>query len=712
VNIVATYDYVDEEGALLFQVCRTADKGFWQRRPDGRGGWINKGSRRLALYRLPQVLAAVAAGEPVYVAEGEKDVEELESAGVVATCNPMGAGKWRAQYGKPLRGATVIVVQDRDEAGREHAAKVIDSLTGIAARVRLVEAAEGKDASDHLAAGYGVDELVSVPLPDNPEKPTTDTESAPLSQKPFRSADLTPPEKPALADEEDILSEFRSDLEKAGLAGEQRGAQLQYLALTSRVLLWGKPTDRPVSAVGKGASSTGKSYLQEMVLRFFPPEAYFDLGSMSKRFLLYSEESLAHRFLVIPEWASIVGDGELVASLRTLLSEGRLIHGTVDGDARRTARRIEKEGPTGLLMTTTNTSVDPELETRCISFFTDDTPDQTARVFETLAGLEDEDDLGVDFDRWHALQRWIAEAGARRVWIPCARALARLMPTVATRLRRDFVSMLCLVRAHALLHQATRERDERGRVVATIADYTAVHELLDELVAEAVEASVSLATRETVEAVRELLEEPVREWTSVKKIADRLGIGRSATYDRVTRATEAGFLVNKTRKDERGWKVALGAELPSGGTFLPAPEEVFRVDSDRATGEEDGSTMRDSGELSAFPAIPADPPEEANEEQERDFEHWRLMVAEDVPADKEQARLTAEADADFTTGMRRQEHDLPERDGWPPPGYWRDPTTGKRWRSTDAEMREANRLLAKHRDVAQGKPTVNETPTE
>jgi len=37
---------------------------------------------------------------------------------------------------------------------------------------------------------------------------------------------------------------------------------------------------------------------------------------------------------------------------------------------------------------------------------------------------------------------------------------------------------------------------------------------------------------------------------------------------------------------------------------------------------------------------------------------------------------------------------------WPPPGYWRDPNTGKEWRANAAEEREANRLLWKHRDLA------------
>lgn len=441
--------------------------------------------------------------------------------------------------------------------------------------------------------------------PEDPESRKTPDEGASLSEKPFRSAYRKPPGKPPIADEEDILASFRKDLEQAGLAGEQTGAQIIYLCVTSRVLPWGRVTNRPVSAISKGTTSTGKSYALRTVLRFFPEESVFDLGSMSRKFLLYTDESLEHRFVVVPEWASIANDEEIVASLRTLLSEGKLIHGTVDSDCRREARRIEKAGPTGLLMTTTASATDTELETRCLSFVTDDTPEQTRRVFEALAGLEDDDDA-IDFDRWHQLQRWIAEAGEHRVVIPFVTELAELMPTGATRLRRDFVSMCCLVRAHALLHQTNRDRDGSGRIIATIADYTAVHALMDDLVAEAVDATVSPATVETVAAVRELIENDYG-YTSIKKIADRLGIGKSATYDRVKRATAAGYLVNLAKKEERGWKVAIGAELPElGRAFLPSPDDVSRAFSGRATGNENGSTMREPDEFSGFPAFPAE----------------------------------------------------------------------------------------------------------
>ncbi|MGH3114571.1 MAG: AAA family ATPase, partial [Gaiellaceae bacterium] len=156
--IVARYPYVDEEGGLLFEAVRFSPKDFRQRRPDGHGGWEWRleGTRRV-LYRLPELLAAVARGETVYVVEGEKDVQALERVGLVATCNPMGAGKWRPEYAETLRGAArVVVIPDADEPGRRHAAEVASSVATAGVDVRVVdlapESSDGFDPSDYLKA--------------------------------------------------------------------------------------------------------------------------------------------------------------------------------------------------------------------------------------------------------------------------------------------------------------------------------------------------------------------------------------------------------------------------------------------------------------------------------------------------------------------------------------------------------------------------------
>lgn len=118
----------------------------------------------------------------VYVCEGEKDVRAVESVGAAATCSAMGAGKAHLFNWEPLRGKNVTVVADKDEPGRKHAAQVAELLDGIATSVRVMEAAEGKDAADHIAAGRTLDELVPVPTADTMPKLWRATDLKPAAQ--------------------------------------------------------------------------------------------------------------------------------------------------------------------------------------------------------------------------------------------------------------------------------------------------------------------------------------------------------------------------------------------------------------------------------------------------------------------------------------------------------------------------------------------------
>jgi 5S rRNA maturation endonuclease (ribonuclease M5) len=161
-DALAVYDYTDETGKLLFQVLRTADKQFSQRSPDKSrpSGWRwTLGNARRVPYRLPKLIEAVKAGEVIYVAEGEKDVQAIEAAGATATCNPGGAGKWRQEFSEYLRDAVVVIVADRDKPGLAHARQVAASLDGIATAVEIVESECHKDAAAHLGAGLSLAQL-------------------------------------------------------------------------------------------------------------------------------------------------------------------------------------------------------------------------------------------------------------------------------------------------------------------------------------------------------------------------------------------------------------------------------------------------------------------------------------------------------------------------------------------------------------------------
>ena len=162
-RILDTYDYVDQDGDLLFQVVRFEPKGFRQRRRNGTGEWIwNLGDTKRVLYRLPEVEEGVALEKTIFVVEGEKDVHALRDLGAVATCNPGGAGKWRDEYSEVLRGARVRIIADQDEVGRRHAWEVYGSLRELADDVEVLRPRSGKDASDHIAARFGLEDFLPL----------------------------------------------------------------------------------------------------------------------------------------------------------------------------------------------------------------------------------------------------------------------------------------------------------------------------------------------------------------------------------------------------------------------------------------------------------------------------------------------------------------------------------------------------------------------
>ncbi len=149
------YDYRDMADDLRLIVFRIefddGGKTFRQGRPSGEGYILSSKGADLVPFHLQELRAAIEAGDPVYVVEGEKDVLAVESAGFPATCNPMGAGKPVSEYAPYFKGAGAVrIVADRDAPGRAHARAWAEVLEGVARVVEIVEPVEGNDAHDVL----------------------------------------------------------------------------------------------------------------------------------------------------------------------------------------------------------------------------------------------------------------------------------------------------------------------------------------------------------------------------------------------------------------------------------------------------------------------------------------------------------------------------------------------------------------------------------
>lgn len=143
-----TYTYGDGR-----TVHRTPDKKFRQ----------TGNTAGTALYRV-EILDQRPQAQ-VYVVEGEKDVHALEAIGATAVCPAMGAGKANRFDWTPLVGRDVTVVADKDKPGAKHASQIAGILENHARSITIVEAAAGKDAADHVAAGHGLGDFQPLDLP-------------------------------------------------------------------------------------------------------------------------------------------------------------------------------------------------------------------------------------------------------------------------------------------------------------------------------------------------------------------------------------------------------------------------------------------------------------------------------------------------------------------------------------------------------------------
>jgi hypothetical protein len=366
----------------------------------------------------------------------------------------------------------------------------------------------------------------------------------------------------------------------SGYAGDVRAPKVIYLALTSRIL------ERPVNLAITGPSAAGKNFAVRVVLPAFPRDAYHEVTGASPLALIYNKASFAHRAVIVGESSALHTEGIGASLLRGLAWDQQLVYETVID---REHVRLEKEGPTSLITTSTG-DLDDQLATRLWMVPIADTPAQTRAVLQATgrhaAGRRSAQE---DWSAFVAAQAWLAAAGVHRVTVPFAEALAELLPDHEVRLRRDFPQLLALVQAHALLHQHHRDRDGDGRVVARLVDYGAVSELVGPIFAASVSAGATREIRETVAAVQHLTAGITGSTVNITQVAEALKLSSSGAWLRVRQALKHRWLVNdETRKGQHA-KLRLGEPLPHT-CGLPGVEEV----GERAALRDDGAPAPDS----------------------------------------------------------------------------------------------------------------------
>lgn len=525
----------------------------------------SQANKKLQPYGLWRLQDAQKLGY-IYLVEGESDTQTLWAHNLPALGIP-GAGTFQAEWAVYLKGLTVYVWKEPDVGGP----LLVKGVGTFIPDARIIPAPTGrKDISDAHILGDDVIALMdSLKATARPWKE--------LQAEALNTLAVEAKAKATnLLASGDLLTDFGALTRELGLIGEDKISKLLYLALTSRLL------DKPISVVVKGPSSGGKSYSVETVLKTIPDTAYLDFTSMSEHALIYDDRPIDHRFIVLYEAAGMGTDkqGEpntLAYCIRSLLSEGHISYVTVDKtDEGMQARIIERTGPTGLITTTTWSSLHPENETRMLSVTVRDDAIQTRGVLESLADRGNgKAGIEPDLTPWLALQTWLELAGSREVTIPYARELASGCNPRAVRLRRDFGKLLTLIQTHAMLHQVHRQRDASGRIIATLADYAAVHDLIIDILNESMAATVSATVRETVTAVKAMQHESQGGAVSVTALSLHMDLDKSVVSRRVRVAKELGYLVDLEDKRGKPSRLVVGDSMPEERPVLPSPDSLI-----------------------------------------------------------------------------------------------------------------------------------------
>lgn len=139
-DIVASYEYRDDGEHLLAvkdRYYKDGEKQQYWRYQDKTGKWFyGIGDAIIPLYKHECI------DNPVYLVEGEKDVDTMIAGGLHAVTNPNGAGEWKDRYTEQLRGYHVCIIPDNDDTGRKHAETAANALCGVAASVKLADLSE------------------------------------------------------------------------------------------------------------------------------------------------------------------------------------------------------------------------------------------------------------------------------------------------------------------------------------------------------------------------------------------------------------------------------------------------------------------------------------------------------------------------------------------------------------------------------------------
>jgi hypothetical protein len=359
------------------------------------------------------------------------------------------------------------------------------------------------------------------------------------------------------------------DLQKTGLVGEERNALIVYVVATSRLLA------DPMALFVKGPSSVGKSYLTDKSLDFIPCSEVRKITGSSNKSWNYQQRNLRHKVVYLKERNAVSGP---VHPLRLLISERELAYYvTVRRGNRSEVEKVVTKGPIAAVSTTRD-RVEIDDETRHLSIWLDESPEQTGRIVAATVEREVENKKNLDrnaFASWREVQRLLKSRSKFpirfRVWL---KQVARSVDTTSIWARRLFPTFLRAVKTITLIRSfrwTTSELKQMQRIPVRFSDVAITIFIFGPAFAQSLQRAedMNVEVRQRIAAISAGRgDKPV----SAYDLSQNMSISMDKAYSLIRKAESMGTIsrTNATTKTNR----KLYLSTPDKG-FLPEPHEMF-----------------------------------------------------------------------------------------------------------------------------------------
>jgi hypothetical protein len=328
----------------------------------------------------------------------------------------------------------------------------------------------------------------------------------------------------------------------------------------------------------KGPSSIGKNFLTDAVLKYFPAGEIRKLTASSERSWNYQRENLSHKIVYLKERNEASGP---VHPLRLLISEKELVYYvTVREGNQSKVRKVVTKGPIAAISTTTKDRVEVDDETRHLSIWLDESPEQTSRIVNAAVEHELEGNQSLsreDLIRWHEVQRLLKSRLKFPVRFPkWLKQVAQSVDTHSIWARRYFPAFLRAVRTVALIRSfrwTNKELRHKSGILVKFSDLAIATLILEPVFAESLGRAEDMDV-EVRHRIASLSAERDGKAVSAWDLSQNMNISIDKAYGMIRGAIAAGTIHRANSPVKANRKLYLPS--PHLG-FLPNPEEMFKA---------------------------------------------------------------------------------------------------------------------------------------